>query len=245
MSTTTSSPRRDWLTLAGLGIVALAAAATSFSTLADLARDAGWSRDVSVALPVIIDVMAMVSTRAWLSGPAAVRSLARRTALLCICSSVAGNAVAHLINAGVMQSSVWLVILVAMVPPVGLGVVAHLAAALAAAPAEPAVALAVEAAERVSPALGELAAPEELPQPASAPLLPAPSVPAPDTEPDVIADAKPDTTRTPSRTRKGADTAVKIKRLRERHPDMSVVELAERLGVTDRTVRRHLAAATA
>jgi DNA-binding transcriptional ArsR family regulator len=237
----TTPTRRDPLTLAGLAVVALAAAATSFTTLADLARDAGWSSHV--------DVMAMVSTRAWLSGPAGVRALARRTALLCIASSVAGNAVAHLINAGVMHSSVWLVILVAMVPPVGLGVVAHLAAALAAAPAEPVVELA-EASEPAPAALGELAAPQEFASPVTAPLLPAPPVPAlavsadarTDTTPDVIADAKPDTERTPARTLTRTDTASKIKRLRERHPDMTVIEIADKVGVTDRTVRRHLAA---
>ncbi len=38
-----------------------------------------------------------------------------------------------------------------------------------------------------------------------------------------------------------ADTAAAAARLRQRHPDMAVVEIARRLGVSDRTVRRHLA----
>ncbi|WP_369812517.1 helix-turn-helix domain-containing protein [Kineosporia sp. A_224] len=34
-------------------------------------------------------------------------------------------------------------------------------------------------------------------------------------------------------------------RLRAQHPDLSTAEIARRLGVTDRTVRRHLAAGAA
>jgi hypothetical protein len=36
------------------------------------------------------------------------------------------------------------------------------------------------------------------------------------------------------------DTGTAIRRLRERHPEMSTVDIAKRLGTTDRTVRRHL-----
>ncbi|MDQ1295510.1 MAG: hypothetical protein QG608_3395 [Actinomycetota bacterium] len=39
---------------------------------------------------------------------------------------------------------------------------------------------------------------------------------------------------------RGRDTRVAVARLRQRHPDMSAVEIARRLGVSDRTVRRHL-----
>jgi predicted ArsR family transcriptional regulator len=33
-----------------------------------------------------------------------------------------------------------------------------------------------------------------------------------------------------------------VARLRQRHPDMATADIAKRLGVSDRTVRRHLAA---
>jgi DNA-binding transcriptional ArsR family regulator len=39
---------------------------------------------------------------------------------------------------------------------------------------------------------------------------------------------------------RGGDTRAAVARLRQRHPDMSAVEIARRLGVSDRTVRRHL-----
>jgi DNA-binding transcriptional regulator YiaG len=58
------------------------------------------------------------------------------------------------------------------------------------------------------------------------------------------ADTRPDKPRTrqrtPARTSR-PDTATAVRRLRTRHPDMSPADIAARLGVTDRTVRRHLA----
>jgi hypothetical protein len=55
----------------------------------------------------------------------------------------------------------------------------------------------------------------------------------------------PDTGADAPRTRRrtsGPDTASAVVRLRDRHPDMSAADIAARLGITDRTVRRHLAA---
>lgn len=45
--------------------------------------------------------------------------------------------------------------------------------------------------------------------------------------------------------RAGEDTGAAVARLRAEEPDLSAVEIARRLGVTDRTVRRHLAAGPA
>ena len=64
---------------------------------------------------------------------------------------------------------------------------------------------------------------------------------APDTGPD-MAPAPP---RPPRRTRAADTTAAKVARLRDRHPDMTVADIAVRLKISDRTVRRHLAARTA
>jgi len=47
--------------------------------------------------------------------------------------------------------------------------------------------------------------------------------------------------RTPRRTSK-PDTATAVMRMRDRHPEMTAADIAARLGITDRTVRRHLAA---
>jgi DNA-binding transcriptional ArsR family regulator len=225
----TTQARRDPLTLAGLGIVALAAAATSFSTLAELARDAGWSRIVSPALPVIVDVLAAVSTRAWLSGPASVRPLARRTAVLAIVVSVLGNAAAHLIAAGLLRPGIGLVITVAMTPPIALGVVAHLAASLSV--AAPRTAPQTQAESAAAPVVASV----PVPVAAAGPVLTAARA---DTTPDTSTDTET-AVRPPARR---ADTAARVARLAAKHPDASAAELARRLGVSDRTVRRHLSA---
>jgi hypothetical protein len=54
------------------------------------------------------------------------------------------------------------------------------------------------------------------------------------------ADTDTDSTRTPKRTRAGADTRTKVVKLHARHPDMSAEDIAKRLNITARTVRRHL-----
>jgi hypothetical protein len=64
-----------------------------------------------------------------------------------------------------------------------------------------------------------------------------------DTDTDTTSDARPDTVRTARRTSSrtsGADTAAKVARLVAKHPDMPATEIARKVGVTDRTVRRHL-----
>jgi hypothetical protein len=62
------------------------------------------------------------------------------------------------------------------------------------------------------------------------------------------ADSAPDTPRTrhrtPARTSRADTTAARIARLRDKHPDMTAADIAARLDVTDRTVRRHLSART-
>ena len=62
------------------------------------------------------------------------------------------------------------------------------------------------------------------------------------TKPVVAADPKADAAPDNRRTRK-PDTGAAIARLRTRQPGLSNKEIADRLGVTDRTVRRHLSAA--
>jgi DNA-binding transcriptional ArsR family regulator len=68
-----------------------------------------------------------------------------------------------------------------------------------------------------------------------------------DIEPDTKADIAPpevvpDTSK-PKRPARKRDTGKAVARMRARHPDLPTREIAERLGVTDRTVRRHLSAA--
>jgi hypothetical protein len=80
------------------------------------------------------------------------------------------------------------------------------------------------------------------------------SVRGPDTRPDRRPDTATRTTgtrsaptrtarRTPARTGR-PDTGAAVAGLRDRHPELSTTEIAERVGVSDRTVRRHLTART-
>ncbi len=62
---------------------------------------------------------------------------------------------------------------------------------------------------------------------------------------DTRTDKRKPTARTPERTPRRTsrpDTATAVHRMRDRHPEMTAADIAARLGITDRTVRRHLAA---
>lgn len=61
-----------------------------------------------------------------------------------------------------------------------------------------------------------------------------------DTPPTDGPDSEPDTERTPARTRRPAPMAARVAAIRTRHPDMPAADIAKRLGISDRTVRRHL-----
>jgi hypothetical protein len=66
---------------------------------------------------------------------------------------------------------------------------------------------------------------------------------APDTRADPAADAPADPDpaprRAPARTRRGPSTADRVARMRARHPGETAAEIAARLKLSDRTVRRH------
>jgi hypothetical protein len=64
-----------------------------------------------------------------------------------------------------------------------------------------------------------------------------------DGRPDEKADGSPDTAARPSRGSGSgkAGTAVAVARLRDRHPAMTAARIGQKLGVSERTVRRHLA----
>jgi len=70
----------------------------------------------------------------------------------------------------------------------------------------------------------------------------------PDTSADTVPDAKPARVRTARRTSSGktgrTDTAAKVAALAAEHPDMTTAEMAKRLKVSDRTIRRHLSNTT-
>lgn len=83
--------------------------------------------------------------------------------------------------------------------------------------------------------------PAETTEPTTATAEPDPA-PSPDTT-STTASPAPPRPATPARMpARSGGTADAVARLRRRHPDLPSVEIARRLGVSDRTVRRHLAA---
>jgi DNA-binding CsgD family transcriptional regulator len=68
--------------------------------------------------------------------------------------------------------------------------------------------------------------------------------PTPDGRPDEKADGSPDTAARSSRRSGKAGTAAAVARLRDRHPAMTAARIGQKLGVSERTVRRHLAHGT-
>lgn len=133
MSLRTRSRQHDVWTLLGVGVVAVAAAVLSFSSLQALAVRAGYSPALAALLPLAIDAQAVVATRAWLTAGTSDRvyRYARALALSAVAGSVAGNAGQHAMTAAGVTTPWWVVVAIASVPPVALAATAHLAALLA------------------------------------------------------------------------------------------------------------------
>ncbi|MEU6997202.1 DUF2637 domain-containing protein [Nonomuraea sp. NPDC046570] len=135
--------RRDWWTIAGVGVVAAAAVIASFTAQAGLGRLAGWDAalplpggleiSLSWLLPLCVDAYGAVATRITVNAKYSAET--RRHALIhavgAVVVSIIGNAIYHALEAKVLLlgSSRWvLVVAVSMVPPVALGALAHLMA---------------------------------------------------------------------------------------------------------------------
>lgn len=133
MSTHTRTRGHDAWTLLGVGVVALAAAVLSFSSLQALAVRAGYTPALAALLPLSIDAQAVVATRAWLARSTGdrARTYARALALSAVALSVSGNAGEHAMTAAHAVTPWWVVVAIASVPPVALAACAHLAALLA------------------------------------------------------------------------------------------------------------------
>lgn len=175
--------RRDPFVLTGLTIVTLAAAVSSFGALDGTARLAGWSRDMSPLLPIVVDTVAATASRLWLAEdtPDKVRRFARAVALGAILVSVGGNMIYHLAQAGYLLPGVWLTLSAGGIPPIALATVAHLTAL-----------------QRAAPEMGAPEVPQEAPEMISAApevSVPAPTPPVPAIEPEEPVQARPEPVR--------------------------------------------------
>lgn len=123
-------PVNRYVSLAGLAVVALAAAVLSFASLRSLAVVCGTPVQLAWLVPIAVDAAAVTATWVWLApdSPTRARSTARALSLGTLALSITGNAADHVIAAFGIVPPVWAVIAVAAVPPAVLGAVAHLAA---------------------------------------------------------------------------------------------------------------------
>jgi len=124
------------LLIVGASAVAAVAMAASSFTLAELGTAIGWTQWggwLAWALPVSVDLLAAVAGVAWLAKGVApkARRLARTITLVAVGTSVALNAVSHLVQSGTVKVAPWLVIAVSTVPPIVAAVGLHLVVTVA------------------------------------------------------------------------------------------------------------------
>ncbi|MFE9335105.1 DUF2637 domain-containing protein [Streptomyces sp. NPDC006925] len=184
--------------IAGAGIVAAVAMAASAATLAELGHAVGWAGWLRWALPVAVDVLALVAGVAWLAAGVApgARQLGRTLTLVSVAVSVLLNAIGHLVATRYMTPGPWLVIGVSAVPPLAAALAVHLTAAITAE---------ADAAEGDTPAPERDTAPAEVDTPVSPTPRPA-AVPAP-VEPQVICGGHLQIPTVPPRPRLGTEAA--------------------------------------
>jgi hypothetical protein len=126
----TRAARRDWWVALGLFVSALSAAVSSFAGLHALALSTGWHPWAAPLFLLTVDCYALTAVRVWLARStrsARARRFARANAVGAILLSVLGNATWHLVAAELVSVTWVVVVLVGAVPPVVLGLVAHLA----------------------------------------------------------------------------------------------------------------------
>ena len=196
----------------------------------------GFELNTAITLPIGVEAYGAYALGAWLTPgmTTAVRRFARRSALGALGLGMAGQVIYHLLDAAHATRAPWpVVVLVSCMPVLTLGFGAALTHLLRSAQPVPDTAVII------------------------------PDCVAPDASPAIVADVSPAITadaaavttqdasaamprtrqRSPRRTGR-ADTATAVARLRDHHPDMTTADMARRLGVSARTVRRHLAART-
>jgi hypothetical protein len=126
----TRAIRRGWWVALGLFVSALSAAVSSFAGLHALALSTGWHPWAAPLFPLTVDCYALTAVRVWLARStrsARAQRFARANAVGAILLSVLGNATWHLVAAELVTVTWVVVVLVGAVPPVVLGLVAHLA----------------------------------------------------------------------------------------------------------------------
>jgi DNA-binding CsgD family transcriptional regulator len=192
----------------------------------------------AITLPVGMETYAAYALHVMLSTRASnrARTFARWSAIGSLVLGAAGQVAYHLMSAAGLRQAPWqITALVACLPVAVLGMGAALAHLVR---------------DGHDSNIGDLAASSPTPRAVEEP-APSGSSPSAGTADAAPADAPKSAPRKASRARTaptgtttGRGTAAKVTRLKAKHPDMTSAEIARRLGVTDRTVRRYLASPT-
>jgi hypothetical protein len=182
----------------------------------------GFTLNTAITLPVGVEAYGAYALGAWLTpgtAPAA-RTFARRSALGALALGMTGQVIYHLLTAWHATTAPWpVVMLVSCLPVLTLGMGGALTHLLRGHDPDTAA----------------------IDEPDTAPATVADT--RPDITPATTADTRTDTAPAPTRTRRGPSTAARVAALRDKHPDMPATDIAKRLKLSDRTVRRYLSAA--
>lgn len=186
--------------------------------------------NTAITLPIGVETYAAFALRVWLSGtaPAPARRFARWSALGSLALGAAGQIAYHLMAAAGITSAPWqITAAVACLPVAVLGMGAALAHLIT----------------HTAPDVVDAPATLALDEASLAGRVPVPHKPAPATGATASRAVAPAVRgRRPGSGGPGTDTGARVAQLRAAHPDMTAGQIARRLSVTDRTVRRHLAA---
>ena len=169
-------PKLDPWSIAGIALVAVAAALGSAFALYDFARRCYYPHGLEVLLPVTIDIAATVATRVWLDtrNPKGAREYAKRLVYGLVITSVVANIGDHVLATYGIVPPWPVVALVGAVLPIVLALMVHLGALMR-----------VKNAPAAKPAVRKPARKPAAPKPKVAAKVGAPSKPAtPKAEPE-------------------------------------------------------------
>jgi hypothetical protein len=192
----------------------------------------GFTINTAITLPVGVEAYGAYAMAAWLhpGTPARVRRFARNSALGSLALGMAGQVAYHLLSAWHATAAPWPVVtLVSCLPVLTLGFGGALTHLLR--NGHTPTAIAVEPVPLVTDA------------PDVAPAIEADNSAA--TTAETTPDSDPAPKRTSARTRRAPTTAARVAAAKAKHPDMSAADIAARLKISDRTVRRYLSPSTA
>jgi hypothetical protein len=187
----------------------------------------------AITLPVGMETYAAYALHVMLSEGRPPRpTFARWSALGSLVLGAAGQVAYHLMSAARIGHAPWqITALVACLPVAVLGMGAALAHLVHEDSADPVPSSPSAAPDADAGPSGSSPTPDATPDSA-----PGPDSASRDRTPRTKVTAR---TPRPAKTGAGADTAAKVARLRAKHPDITQTEIAKRLGLSERTVRRH------